>query len=104
MQALTICCKRSFFPASINSITQKGVMRPGHMYADLMGPSRLESAFNIGIVAESLQNAYMCDRILSIRTDSHLLSVSGIASNRLGDRQLILFNISQDYGPVSSYN
>ena len=104
METLPVCSKGTFFAAAIYCVSQQGMSGPGHMNADLMCSSGLQSALYVGIISEALKHTDMCDGLFSVRAYSHLLPVRRVTSYGLGNSEFVLPDISQDDGSVPAHN
>ena len=76
-----------------------------HVNTDLMGPSCLQPAFDVGILSETFQDRIMRNRVsactLTGSQDSHLLAVLRMPSDRSVDHTFIQAQIAVNNGPVA---
>ena len=91
------------FLRSIDSVAQQRMTDRCHMYADLVGAAGFETAFHIGICAESFQYLIMCDSRSAVSLiDSHLFPVGRMTADRGVHCAAVFAEISQYDRPVSA--
>lgn len=83
MQTLPLQPERRFSGAGIDFVPQKRMADAGHMHTDLVRPSGLQPAFDIGILLESLQYFDVGNGILSGSgwNNCHPLAVAAVSSD-----------------------
>src|SRR5690606_23937997 len=79
MKCLT--CNFQRFFRSVYGITDNRVANKFHMHPDLMGSSRLQTAFNKSIILKSFQHAEMGYRMLALFCNRHFFPIVRITAN-----------------------
>ena len=104
MQCLAFEGKWGLFWA-VHGIPQYRMTYGCHVNTDLMGPSCLQPAFDVGILSETFQDRIMRNRVsactLTGSQDSHLLAVLRMPSDRSVDHTFIQAQIAVNNGPVA---
>ena len=91
VQALTLKMKRTFC-RPVYRISQKRMSDTGHVYADLVCASGLETAFDVGVLPKTFQYAVMSDcRFAVPAVDRHALPVGWVAPDRSLDGAGVIF-------------
>ena len=102
MQALALLPQFRLFMA-VDRVAQDRMTAVGHVDADLMRPSRLQSAFDKRIARKPLQYAPMRHGAAAVfRGDGHFLSVRWMAADRRINGYGIVLDIAADDTDVGS--
>ena len=91
------------FSCAVNLISQNRMPGRGHVYPDLVGAPRLQTALNIGILPETLQHLIVGDSLLAvILVDCHPLSLLFVPADGRADSPLVLLDHAVHDGTVAA--